>query len=352
MFIGMGAAFALLVAGLARPSPASVVPGATEVRGIFHVTRHPVLMSFALYGLLHLCVVAMNATELAFFAGFPLFVWIGARHQDQRKLASGGEAVQAASTRRRRSCRSRGPRASSRRCASSRSRSRSASRSRSWCAGSTRRCSGPDRPAYGRSELVSTTPRAPQESAMPPVTDAAVLDALRPIVDPDFGKSIVDLGFVKNLRIDGRERLVRDRAHDARLPGEGGVREGRARARRRRSPASTTVAVTMTANTRGRARRRAARPTRCCRACATRSRSRRARAASARARSRSTSRSRSRKSGAAVGLMDADVYGPSLPLLTGVHGRPRAEEKRILPHEAARAEAHVDGLLRRPRTRR
>src|SRR5688572_29479656 len=45
MFIGMGAAFALLVAGLARPSPASMVPGAsTEVRGIFHVTRHPVLM--------------------------------------------------------------------------------------------------------------------------------------------------------------------------------------------------------------------------------------------------------------------------------------------------------------------
>jgi uncharacterized membrane protein len=93
MFLGMGATFALLVAGLARPSPASMVPGSsTEVRGIFHVTRHPVLMSFALYGLLHLFVVSIHATELAFFAGFPLFVWIGARHQDQRKLASGGEA--------------------------------------------------------------------------------------------------------------------------------------------------------------------------------------------------------------------------------------------------------------------
>ena len=38
---------------------------------------------------------------------------------------------------------------------------------------------------------------------MPPVTEAAVLDALRPIVDPDFGKSIVDLGFIQNLRIQG-----------------------------------------------------------------------------------------------------------------------------------------------------
>jgi uncharacterized membrane protein len=91
VFAGMGAAFALLVAGLVRQSPASVVPGSTSVRGVYHVTRHPVLMAFALYGLLHLGVVAVNATELAFFAGFPLFVWIGARHQDQRKLAGGDE---------------------------------------------------------------------------------------------------------------------------------------------------------------------------------------------------------------------------------------------------------------------
>jgi len=92
VYVGMGVAFVLLVAGLVRPSPASVVPGATEVRGIYHVTRHPLLMSFGVFGLLHLCVVALHATELAFFAGFPLFVLIGTRHQDQRKLASGGEA--------------------------------------------------------------------------------------------------------------------------------------------------------------------------------------------------------------------------------------------------------------------
>jgi ATP-binding protein involved in chromosome partitioning len=40
------------------------------------------------------------------------------------------------------------------------------------------------------------------------------------------------------------------------------------------------------------------------------------------------------RSGAQVGLMDADVYGPSLSLLTGVTGRPRvAGERHILPHE-------------------
>ena len=35
------------------------------------------------------------------------------------------------------------------------------------------------------------------------VTEAAVLNALRPIQDPDFKKSIVDLGFIKDLRIEG-----------------------------------------------------------------------------------------------------------------------------------------------------
>ena len=35
------------------------------------------------------------------------------------------------------------------------------------------------------------------------VTDGDVLDALRPIIDPDFNKSIVDLGFIKDLKING-----------------------------------------------------------------------------------------------------------------------------------------------------
>jgi ATP-binding protein involved in chromosome partitioning len=37
--------------------------------------------------------------------------------------------------------------------------------------------------------------------------------------------------------------------------------------------------------------------------------------------------------GARVGLMDADVYGPSIPLLTGTSGRPEVENQRIRPLE-------------------
>jgi ATP-binding protein involved in chromosome partitioning len=37
------------------------------------------------------------------------------------------------------------------------------------------------------------------------------------------------------------------------------------------------------------------------------------------------------QSGAAVGLMDCDVYGPSVPLMMGVHQRPQAGEGKLLP---------------------
>ena len=37
---------------------------------------------------------------------------------------------------------------------------------------------------------------------MSQVSEAQVLDALRPIVDPDFGRSIVDLGFVRDVAIE------------------------------------------------------------------------------------------------------------------------------------------------------
>jgi ATP-binding protein involved in chromosome partitioning len=38
-----------------------------------------------------------------------------------------------------------------------------------------------------------------------------------------------------------------------------------------------------------------------------------------------------KKAGAAVGLMDADVYGPSIPHLLGVHERPHLKDNRLQP---------------------
>lgn len=86
-YLGLALALALLVGGLLTPSPAGIAPSRGEVRGALRITRHPVFMAAGLFGLLHLCVANVNAAELAFFAGFPLFAVVGCRHQDRRKQA-------------------------------------------------------------------------------------------------------------------------------------------------------------------------------------------------------------------------------------------------------------------------
>ena len=40
------------------------------------------------------------------------------------------------------------------------------------------------------------------------------------------------------------------------------------------------------------------------------------------------------RTGAKVGLLDADVYGPSVPLMMGQHGRPLMQQNKIVPLEA------------------
>src|SRR5512139_2552427 len=40
------------------------------------------------------------------------------------------------------------------------------------------------------------------------------------------------------------------------------------------------------------------------------------------------------RSGARTGLLDADIYGPSIPMMTGIHRMPRSEAGKIIPLEA------------------
>jgi uncharacterized membrane protein len=92
MSLGMAVALVLAVGGLLTPSPVSMLPAKTDVKGVFRITRHPLSMGIGLFGLMHLLGTEVHAGELAFFGGFVVFSLVACRHQDQRKLAEGDAA--------------------------------------------------------------------------------------------------------------------------------------------------------------------------------------------------------------------------------------------------------------------
>jgi uncharacterized membrane protein len=94
-------AFLLLVGGMANQSPAAMkMPGDAGAStphppsGIQLITRHAVFMATGLFGLAHL-MVNPHASDVAFFAGFPIFAVVGAMHQDSRKRVTLGDSYAA-----------------------------------------------------------------------------------------------------------------------------------------------------------------------------------------------------------------------------------------------------------------
>ena len=165
------------------------------------------------------------------------------------------------------------------------------------------------------------------------ITEQDVLAALRPIVDPDFGRSIVDLGFVKDVRIEGARVAFTIELTTPACPVKAEF-ERSARERVAALPGVAEVAVTMTANTRGHRAAAAPEPQGeilpgVANVIAVAS----GKGGVGKSTVAVNLALALREMGARVGLMDADVYGPSLPLLTGVTGRPQTRDKKILPHQ-------------------
>jgi uncharacterized membrane protein len=83
-------AIELIVLMLGNPSPASMMPGDNEPRGILRVTRHPMNIGLALFGLTH--VIANGALgDIAFFGSFVLLGLVGPFHMDARLKSQRGE---------------------------------------------------------------------------------------------------------------------------------------------------------------------------------------------------------------------------------------------------------------------
>lgn len=77
-------AFELLALSLATPSPTGMMPAQPEARGVLRITRHPMNVGFACFGLAH---ALANGTlgDASFFAAIFVVGFLGAYHQDRRK---------------------------------------------------------------------------------------------------------------------------------------------------------------------------------------------------------------------------------------------------------------------------
>ena len=163
------------------------------------------------------------------------------------------------------------------------------------------------------------------------VTEEAVLDALRQIKDPDLHKDIVTLGFIKDLRLEGGNVSFRIVLTTPACPVKDQM-EGAAKEVVSAIPGVESVSVTMDAEVpkgRGLGEKLMIEGVRNIVAV-------------------SSGKGGVGKStvavniavslalnGARVGLMDADVYGPNVPMMLGVgDSRPEVDVNKLIPIEA------------------
>ncbi|HZI89617.1 MAG TPA: Mrp/NBP35 family ATP-binding protein [Candidatus Polarisedimenticolia bacterium] len=162
------------------------------------------------------------------------------------------------------------------------------------------------------------------------ITESRVLDALRSVMDPDLGRDIVALNFVRNMKIDGevvsfdvnlttpacpvKDRL-RDQSRQAVLSAVPEAKDVRVNmtAEVRRPPAPTTSRIKGVKNivAVGSGKGGVGKSTVA------------ANLAAAFART-----------GARTGLLDADIYGPSIPIMMRSVGEPEMKDGTIQPVEA------------------
>lgn len=161
---------------------------------------------------------------------------------------------------------------------------------------------------------------------MPAVTESAVLAALRRVQDPDLGADVVTLGFVRDLTVEaGRVAFTLELTTPA-CPARG-LLERQARDEVLRVPGVTEVQVRMSARVRA-AGIRPGEEAPLIKNTVAISSGKGGVGKSTVAVNLALALARA---GARVGLVDADVYGPNVPMMIGARGLPGMLGSRIIP---------------------
>lgn len=177
---------------------------------------------------------------------------------------------------------------------------------------------------------------------MSSITQNAVREALRVVRDPDLHRDIVSLGFVKDIAIDGADVRVTIELTTPACPVRDELKTAAAQAIRAAVPGVGALDVTMTSRVTANAARQKAEVLPGVKNTIA--------VASGKGGVGKSTVSVNlavalAMEGAKVGLVDADIYGPSIPLMMGVNGRPRMSNQKLLPMENHNVKVMSIGFL-------
>ena len=178
----------------------------------------------------------------------------------------------------------------------------------------------------------------------PTLTERDVLLALKGVKDPDLGRDLVDLGMIKDIRIDGGTVALTVNLTTPACPLKGQIERDVRTALQNKLPGEWNLAITMSAEVRGKGMMETGDIPGIKNVIAVGS----GKGGVGKSTMAAAIAYGLRSYGASVGLMDADVYGPSIPHLVGASGRPMARDERIQPIEAGGLKLMSMGFLLEP----
>lgn len=171
-------------------------------------------------------------------------------------------------------------------------------------------------------------------------TEAQVLEVLRKVEDPDLRKDIVSLGFIKNLKIEGGRVAFDLNLTTPACPVKDVMKDDAARLVRA-LPGVSDVAVNLTAEVRQAPQMNKGQLADVRNIVAIGS----GKGGVGKSTIAVNVAAALAQSGARVGLLDGDIYGPTMPIMLGVSGTPEHSGNKIRPPEAAGLKFMSMGLL-------
>jgi ATP-binding protein involved in chromosome partitioning len=176
------------------------------------------------------------------------------------------------------------------------------------------------------------------------LTQRNVLEALQGVKDPDLGRDLVDLGMIKDIKIGDNEIALTVNLTTPACPLKGQIERDVRTALQSRLPGDWALHITMSAEVRGKGIAEKGDIARVKNVIAVGS----GKGGVGKSTMAAAIAYGLRSYGAHVGLLDADVYGPSIPHLVGATGRPMARGERIEPIESNGLKLMSMGFLLEP----